>query len=58
MDTDVPRMPSVKNLHAILDSIQRAAAPDAFGVDFLKDMGYTSSNDRSVIKVREFLRKS
>ncbi len=55
MDTDVPRMPSVKNLHKILDSMQKAAVPDAFGVDFLKDMGFTSSNDRSVIKVLKFL---
>lgn len=55
MDTDVPRMPSVKKLHSILDSIQKAAVPDAFGVDFLKDMGCTSSNDRSVIKVLKFL---
>lgn len=55
MDTDVPRMPSVKNLHAILDAMQKAAVPDAFGVDFLKDMGFTSSNDRSVIKVLKFL---
>lgn len=55
MDTDVPRMPSVKNLHPILNSIQKAAVPDAFGVDFLKDMGYTSSNDRSVIKLLKFL---
>lgn len=55
MDTDVPRMPSVTNLHKILDSIQKAAMPDAFGMDFLKDMGYTSSNDRSVTKVLKYL---
>lgn len=55
MDVDVPRMPSIKNLHKILDAIQKAAVPDAFGVDFLKDMGFTSSNDRSVIKVLKFL---
>lgn len=55
MDVDVPRMPSVKNLHRILDAIQKAALPDAFGIDFLKDMGFTSSNDRSVIKVLKFL---
>ena len=55
MDTDIPRMPSVKNLHAILDAMQKAAEPDAFGVDFLKDMGFTSSNDRSVIKVLKYL---
>lgn len=55
MDTDVPRMSSVKNLHAILDKIQKAAVPDAFGITFLKDMGFTSSNDRTVIKVLKFL---
>ena len=56
MDTDVPRMQSVKNLHAILTAMQKAAIPDAFGIDFLKDMGFTSSNDRSVIKVLKFLK--
>jgi hypothetical protein len=55
MNTDVPRMPSVKNLHSILDAMQRAAVPDAFGMDFLKDLGFTSSNDRSVLKVLKFL---
>lgn len=55
MDTDVPRMSSVKNLHAILDKIQKAAVPEAFGITFLKDMGFTSSNDRTVIKVLKFL---
>jgi hypothetical protein len=55
MDTDVPRMSAVKNLHAILDKIQKAAVPDAFGITFLKDMGFTSSNDRAVIKDLKFL---
>ena len=55
METDVPRMPSVKNLHAILDAMQNAAEPDAFGVDFLRDMGFTSSYDRSSIKLLKFL---
>ncbi len=55
MDADVPYMPSIKNLPAILDSIQNAGAPDAFGLDFLQDLGYTSSNDRSVIKVLKYL---
>lgn len=55
MDPAVPYMPSVKNLPAILDSIQNAGAPDAFGLDFLKDLGYTSSNDRAVIKVLKYL---
>ena len=55
MDIDIPRMPTVKKLHAILDALQKAAVPDALGTDFLKDMGFTSSNDRSVIKVLKFL---
>lgn len=55
MDTEVPYMPSVTNLSKILDSIQRAGAPDAFGLDFLKDLGFTSSNDRPVIKLLKFL---
>lgn len=55
MDTEVPYMMSVKNLHKILDSIQNAAAPTAFGVDFLKDLGFTSSNDRGVIKLLKYL---
>jgi len=55
MDVEVPYMPSVKNLHRILDAIQNAGAPDAFGLDFLKDLGFTSSNDRSVIKLLKYL---
>lgn len=48
-------MPSVKNLHDILDSIKQAAVPDGFGYDFLRDLGFKSSNDRSVIKLLKFL---
>lgn len=55
MEQDVPYLPSIKNLHGILDAIQRAAVPEAFTVDFLKDIGYTSSNDRPVAKVLKFL---
>jgi len=55
MDTDVPYMVSAKNLPAILDAVQKAGVPDAFGLDFLKDLGYTSSNDRAVIKVLKYL---
>lgn len=55
MESDVPYMPSVKNLPAILDAIQNAGAPDAFGLDFLKDLGFTSSNDRAAIKVLKYL---
>jgi hypothetical protein len=55
MDQDIPYMPSIKNLHSILDAIQRAAVPDAFNVDFLKDLGFTSSSDRPVTKLLKFL---
>jgi hypothetical protein len=55
MESEVPYMPSVTNLHKILDAIQNAGAPDAFGLDFLKDLGFTSSNDRAVIKLLKFI---
>jgi hypothetical protein len=55
MKPDVPYMTSVKNLTSILDKIQNAAAPDAFGLDFLKDLGFTSSNDRGVIKLLKYI---
>lgn len=55
MDTDLPYMPSVANLHKILDAIQKAGVPEVFNLDFLKDLGFTSSNDRPVIKVLKYL---
>ncbi|MDP9051289.1 MAG: DUF5343 domain-containing protein [Acidobacteriota bacterium] len=55
MDVEVPYMPSVSNLTRILDAIQKAGAPDAFGLDFLKDLGFTSSNDRAAIKLFKYL---
>lgn len=55
MNLEIPYMPSIKNLNQILDKIQKAAAPEAFGYDFLKDLGFTSSNDRSIIKIFKYL---
>lgn len=55
MDTNVPYMPSVRNVHAILRKMQSAAVPEAFGRDFLKDLGFTSSNDRPVIGLLRYL---
>lgn len=55
MNADVPYMVSVNNLHKILDSIQRAGAPEVFHLDFLKDLGFASSNDRAAIKVLKYL---
>jgi len=55
MDQDVPYLASIKNLQPILEAVQRAAVPDSFNVDFLKDMGFTSSNDRAIIKVLKYI---
>ena len=55
MDTNVPYMLSIKNVHAILSKMQNAGVPEAFGHDFLRDLGFTSSSDRGVIKVLKYL---
>jgi len=55
MDTAVPYMLSVAHLHKILDKIQTAGVPEVFNLDFLKDLGFTSSNDRPIIKVLKYL---
>jgi hypothetical protein len=48
-------MTSTKNLSAILDKITSAGAPPRFSHEFLKTLGFTSSNDRTVIKVLKAL---
>lgn len=55
MEVNTPYMPSVANLHRILDKIQNAGVPETFNLDFLRDLGFTSSNDRPVIKVLRYL---
>lgn len=55
MNPDVPYMVSVTNTHKILDAIQRAGAPEVFHLDFLKDLGFASSNDRGAVKVLKYL---
>lgn len=55
MDSNVPYLPSVTNLHKILDKIQNAGVPEVFNIDFLKDLGFTSSNDRPVIKLFKYI---
>ena len=45
MDPNVPYMPSVANLPRILGKIQNAGVPDVFNLDFLKDLGFTSSKE-------------
>jgi hypothetical protein len=48
-------MPTVGKIHDILNKIQNAGAPETFNVDFLADLGFTSSNDRPVVKVLKYL---
>lgn len=55
MNPDVPYMVSAANLHKILDAIQRAGAPEVFHLDFLKDLGFASSNDRGTVKLLKYL---
>ena len=55
MNLDVPYMPSNRNLHKILEKVQHAAVPEAFTYEFLKDLGFSSSNDRSILKILKYL---
>lgn len=55
MNPDVPYMLSVANLPKILDAIQRAAAPETFHLDFLKDLGFKASSDRGAVKLLKYL---
>jgi hypothetical protein len=49
-------MPRVKNLAAVFAAIREAGVPDRFTHEFLKQLGFTSSGDRSVIPVLKSLR--
>jgi hypothetical protein len=52
MPADLPYMPSVVNVAAILDKIRSAGTPPKFTYDFLKaSLGFGSSNDRAMIKI-------
>lgn len=42
---------SVKNTAAIFAAVQKAGVPDNFTYEFLKQLGYASSSDRSTISV-------
>lgn len=55
MDTNIPYVLSVTNLPKILEAIQKAAVPDSFNLDFLKDLGFASSSDRPIIKLLKYL---
>jgi hypothetical protein len=46
---------SAKNLPAILDQIQKGKVPAKFTYDYLKQLGFPSSNDRPIIPVLKAL---
>lgn len=48
-------MQSAKHLAEIMSEIQQAQVPPKFTVEFLKTLGFTSSNDRSIIGVLKAL---
>jgi hypothetical protein len=55
MDVDVPYLPAVGNVPKILDQIQHAGVPEVFNLDFLKDLGFNSSQDRPMVRVLKYL---
>lgn len=55
MQLPIPYMITVKNLGKIMAAMQKAATPESFTVDFVKDLGFTSSNDRAVTKVLKYI---
>lgn len=55
MNPDVPYLVAVGNLHKILDAIQNAGAPSVFNREFLKDLGFTASQDRPLPRVLKYL---
>jgi hypothetical protein len=46
---------TTKNLDAFLKSIQSAKAPERFTIQFLKQLDFTSSNDRLFLGVLKAL---
>ncbi|MBI3600816.1 MAG: DUF5343 domain-containing protein [Nitrospinae bacterium] len=49
MATDYPYMMSNNKIDPILEKIRTAAKPPKFTNEFLKNIGFTSSNDRAII---------
>lgn len=47
---------SAKNVGGIFDAVKTAGVPDRFTHEFLKQLGFQSSNDRAVIPVMKALR--
>lgn len=56
MSKELPYMPSVTNVPAILEKIRGAGTPPRFTHDFLKStLGFGASNDRAFVKVLKTL---
>lgn len=56
MATDIPYAPVAGNIPAIFEKIKSAGAPPRFTNEFLRtSLGFTSSNDRAVIKILKAL---
>jgi hypothetical protein len=49
MATEFPYMVSNNKIGPILEKIRTAAKPSKFTNEFLKHVGFTSSNDRAII---------
>lgn len=47
--TDYPYMMSNNKIQPIITKIQQAARPAKFTLDFLRTLGFTSTNDRAFI---------
>ena len=47
--TDYPYMTSNNKISLIISSLQSAAKPSKFTLEFLRNLGYTSTNDRGII---------
>ena len=47
--TEYPYMTSNNKIAKIIESLQSAARPPKFTLDFLRNMGYTSTNDRGIV---------
>lgn len=55
MNTDIPYLVATGNVPKILAAVQKAGAPKTFNVDFIKDLGFTSSQDRPMAKLFKYL---
>ena len=54
--TEYPYMTSNNKISMIIESLQSAAKPAKFTLDFLRNMGYTSTNDRGIVPLFKKLR--